>query len=60
MFSEKNQRNEIKIARPFMTFHQTSEHKENDADTECAVPVTGRCTISGPSVEIRTHARGKC
>ena len=60
LFSGENQRNGMKIAGPFMTLYHDSEYKEKDADIECAVPITGRCMISDPSVEIRTLSRGKC
>jgi effector-binding domain-containing protein len=43
-----------------MTLYHDSEYKEKDADMECAVPITGRCSISDPSVRIRTLAGGKC
>jgi len=60
LFSEENQRTGVKIAGPFMTLYHDSEYKEKDADMECAVPITGRCSISDPSVGIRTLAGGKC
>lgn len=60
LFSEENQRNGVKIAGPFMTLYHDSEYRENDADMECAVPITGRCAIHDPSVRIRTLAGGRC
>jgi effector-binding domain-containing protein len=60
LFSEVNQRNGVKIAGPFMTLYHDTEYREKDADIECAVPITGRCSISDPSVRIRTLAGGKC
>jgi effector-binding domain-containing protein len=60
LFSEENARNGLKIAGPFMTLYHDCEYKENDADMECAVPITGRCTISDPAIDIRTMPGGKC
>jgi effector-binding domain-containing protein len=60
LFSEENQRNGLKIAGPFMTLYHDSDYKDREADMECAVPITGRCTISDPSIEIRTMPGGKC
>ncbi len=59
LFSEENQRNGLKIAGPFMTLYYDCEYREKDADMECVVPITGRCSISDPSMEIRTLAGGK-
>ncbi len=60
LFSEENQRNGMKIAGPFMTLYHDSEYKEKDADMECVVPITGKCSINDPSMKIRTLAGGKC
>jgi effector-binding domain-containing protein len=57
--SEENQRNGLKIAGPFMTLYHDCEYKEKDADMECIVPITGRCSVSDPSMEIRTLTGGK-
>ncbi|MFA4824747.1 MAG: MerR family transcriptional regulator [Methanoregula sp.] len=60
LFSEENVRNGLKIAGPFMTLYHDGEYKEKDADMECAVPITGRITLSDPSMECRTLPGGKC
>jgi effector-binding domain-containing protein len=60
LFSEENARNGLNIAGPFMTLYHDCEYKEKDADMECVVPITGRCAISDPQMEIRTLTGGKC
>jgi effector-binding domain-containing protein len=60
LFSEENIKNGLKVTGPFMTLYHDREYKENDADMECVVPIAGRCSLSDPSMEIRTMAGGKC
>jgi len=59
LFSEENLKNGLKITGPCMTLYHDGEYKENDADMECVVPITGRCPVCDPSMEIRTLAGGK-
>ena len=59
LFSEVNQRNGTKIVGPFMTMYHNNGYKEKDANMECAVPITGRCSVSDPSFRIQTLAGGK-
>lgn len=60
LFSAENLGAGLKIAGPFMTLYHDREYKEKDADMECAVPITGKCTIHDPSMEIRMLPGGKC
>ena len=49
----ENQANFVKIVGPFMTIYHDHEYKEQDADLEVAVPVTGKLTLSDPSFEVK-------
>ena len=49
----ENQANFVKIVGPFMTLYHDLEYKEQDADLEVAVPITGKVTLSDPSVEVK-------
>ena len=49
----ENQANFVKIVGPFMTIYHDHEYKEQDADLEVAVPITGKVTLSDTGVEIK-------
>jgi len=40
-----------------MSLCYDEEYKENDADIECAIPISGRITINDPALEIKTYQR---
>jgi len=49
----ENQANYVKVVGPFMTIYHDHEYRELDADLEVAVPVTGKVTLSDPSLEVK-------
>ena len=49
----ENQANYVKIVGPFMTLYHDHEYKEEGADLEVAVPITGKVTLSDPSFEVK-------
>ncbi len=42
------------VAGPIMTIHHDNEYREQDADLEVALPVTGRVEVENPALELRT------
>jgi effector-binding domain-containing protein/DNA-binding transcriptional MerR regulator len=52
--SSENQRNHVKITGPVMSIYHDEEYKETDADIEVALPVSGRISVEGPKIEIKT------
>ena len=60
IFSEENQRNNLKVTGPFMTLYHDNEYREKDATMECAAPITGRIVLTDPDMEVRTLPGGKC
>jgi effector-binding domain-containing protein len=53
IYSPDNQRNYVKVVGPLMTIYHDHEYKEEDADMEVAIPVTGRVTVTDPAMEVR-------
>jgi effector-binding domain-containing protein len=53
----ENQANFVKIVGPFITLYHDHEYKEQDADLELAVPITGKVTLSDPSIEVKNLPR---
>jgi effector-binding domain-containing protein len=49
----ENQANLVKIVGPFMTFYHDHEYKEQDADLELVVPITGKITIPDIDIEVK-------
>lgn len=49
-----NQRNLVKISAPIMMLCYDEEYKENDADIEVAIPISGRITVEDPFMEVKT------
>lgn len=60
IFSEENQRNNLKVTGPFMTLYHDNEYREKDATMECAAPITGRIVLTDPDMEVQTLPGGKC
>lgn len=44
----------LRVAGPIMTIYHDNEYRENDADLEVALPVTGRFEVDDPTLELRT------
>ena len=42
------------VAGPIMTIYHDNEYREQDADLEVALPVTGRVEVENPALELRT------
>ncbi len=42
------------VAGPIMTVYHDNEYREQDADLEVALPVTGRVELEDPTLELRT------
>ncbi len=53
LYSPDNQRAFVKMVGPIMTIYHDHEYREEDADMEVAVPITGRVTITDPGIEVR-------
>ena len=53
IYSPENQRNFVKMVGPLMTIYHDHEYKEEEADLEVAVPISGRVTVTDPSIEVR-------
>ncbi len=49
-----NQRNLVKITGPIMMLCYDEEYKENNADIEVAIPISGRITVEDPFMEVKT------
>lgn len=60
IFSEENQKSNLKVTGPFMTLYYDSEYREKDATLECAAPITGRIVLTDPEMEVTTLPGGKC
>jgi effector-binding domain-containing protein len=53
IMNPENQRNYVKIVGPFMTIYHDQGYREDGADIELAIPITGRIVIDDPKVEVR-------
>ena len=53
LYSPENQRNFVKMVGPLMTIYHDHEHKEEEADLEVAVPISGRVMVTDPGIEVR-------
>jgi effector-binding domain-containing protein len=53
LYSPDNQRSFVKMVGPIMTIYHDHEYKEEEADLEVAVPVSGRVTVTDSLIEIR-------
>jgi len=51
--SPENGRNFVKMVGPVMTIYHDEEFREEGADIEVAVPVTGKVAVEDPAVEVR-------
>jgi effector-binding domain-containing protein len=54
IFSPENQKNGVKLTGPCMSICYDDEYRENDADIEMAVPVSGPVSSDDPSFNVRT------
>ncbi|OPY54984.1 MAG: zinc-responsive transcriptional regulator [Methanosaeta sp. PtaU1.Bin112] len=48
-----NQKNHVKVSGPCMAIYHDEEYKENDADIEVAIPITGRIEVD-EGMEVKT------
>ncbi|NVM23620.1 MAG: MerR family transcriptional regulator [Desulfobacterales bacterium] len=55
----ENQANLVRIVGPFMTMYHDHEYKEQDADIEVAVPITGKVNLGDPSFEVKNLPKRK-
>ena len=53
LYSPENQRNFVKMVGPLMTIYHDHEYKEEEADLEVAVPISGRVMVTEPDIEVR-------
>jgi effector-binding domain-containing protein len=53
IMSPDNQRNFVKITGPFQTIYHDKDYKEDGADIEVAVPITGRIVIDDLEIEVK-------
>lgn len=53
LYSPENQRNFVKMVGPIMTIYHDQEFKDEDADIEVAVPITGKIFVVDPKIEIK-------
>lgn len=48
----------VTVTGPVMSLYHDNDYREKDADIECALPITGRITVTDPAIEIRTIPGG--
>ncbi|MFH0850263.1 MAG: MerR family transcriptional regulator [Candidatus Bathyarchaeota archaeon] len=53
LYASENQRNYVKMVGPVMTIYHDEEYREEGADIEMAVPITGKIAVEDPTVEVR-------
>ena len=53
IYAPENQRNYVKMVGPVMTIYHDEDYREEGADIEVAVPVTGKLVVEDPAVEVR-------
>jgi effector-binding domain-containing protein len=53
VFSPDSQQTRVRCNGPPLTIYHDNEHKENDADIEAAIPISGNITV-GPEYEVKT------
>ena len=53
LYNPDNQRSFVKMIGPIMTIYHDEDYKAEDADVEVAIPVSGRVTVTDPSIEIK-------
>lgn len=54
IFNPENQKNGVKLTGPCFSICYDDEYRENDADIEMAVPVSGPVSSDDPSFNVRT------
>jgi len=53
LYAPENQRNYVKMVGPVMTIYHDDEYRDEGADIEVAVPITGKIVVEDPAVEVR-------
>lgn len=55
----ENQSNHVKIVGPPITIYHDQEYTEEEGDLEIAIPITGKVTVSDPSIEVKNLPKRK-
>jgi len=53
LYAPENQRSFVKMVGPIMTIYHDEDYREEGADIEVAVPVTGKVSVEDPAMEVR-------
>jgi len=53
LYAPENQRSFVKMVGPVMTIYHDEDYREEGADIEVAVPVTGKVAVEDPAMEVR-------
>ena len=53
LYAPENQRNFVKMVGPVMTIYHDEKYRDEGADIEVAIPVTGKVVVEDPAVEVR-------
>jgi effector-binding domain-containing protein len=59
IYMPENQGNLVKIVGPVMTIYHDHEYKDQDADLEIAIPISGKVTINNSSIEVKNIPKRK-
>jgi effector-binding domain-containing protein len=59
IYRPENQGNFVKIVGPVMTIYHDHEFKDQDADLEIAIPISGKVTLNDSSIEVRNLPKRK-
>lgn len=49
----RNQKNQVRVSGPLICIYHDQEYREQDADIEVALPVTGRIEVDDPRAEVK-------
>ena len=49
----------VTVTGPIMSLCYDEEYKENDADIECAIPISGKVTMPDDLMDVKTYPGGK-
>ncbi|MFH0849670.1 MAG: GyrI-like domain-containing protein, partial [Candidatus Bathyarchaeota archaeon] len=52
VYAPENQRNFVKMVGPVMTIYHDEDYREEGADIEVAIPITGKIAVENPAVEV--------
>ncbi|HWQ19946.1 MAG TPA: GyrI-like domain-containing protein [Methanotrichaceae archaeon] len=54
VYQPRNQKNQVRVSGPLISIYHDQEYREQDADIEVALPITGRIEVDDPRVEVKT------